>query len=178
MKQHQHGRIAILLICTTSLLLSIASANTIATEVYTWTDANGVVHYGDKPPDGQKAQIINIRETHGPGTTEATPTPGEAQPDPASDALMMNDAHEQETSPSQSAAEARREKIAKNREERREKQAEMDRTCATHRERLASIEPHRRVFYRDESGENVRMDDDKRIALVEESRDFLAENCD
>ena len=178
MKQHQHGRIAILLICTTSLLLSIASGNAIAIEVYTWTDANGVVHYGDKPPDGQKTQIISVRETHGPGTSGAVPSPGQAQPDPDSDAQIMNDAHEQETSPPQSIADAKREEIAKNRKERREKQAEMDRMCAQHRVRLASVEPNRRVFYTDESGENVRMDDDKRIALVEESKDFLAKNCD
>ncbi|MFB3079539.1 MAG: hypothetical protein ACE1Y4_16190, partial [Lysobacterales bacterium] len=73
---------------------------------------------------------------------------------------------------------ARREKIAKNRKERREAQATMDRLCVDHRERLASIEPRRRVTYTDESGERVRMDDDKRIALVEESKDFLTENCD
>ena len=89
----------------------------------------------------------------------------------------MNDAHEQETSPPQSIADAKREEIAKNRKERREKQAEMDRMCAQHRVRLASVEPNRRVFYTDESGENVRMDDDKRIALVEESKDFLTKNC-
>ncbi len=177
MKQHQHDRIAILLMCTASLLLSIASGNAIATEVYTWTDANGVVHYGDKPPDGQQAQIINVRETHGPGTTEADPSPGEAQSDPASDALAVNDAPEQETSPPQSVADARREKIANNRKERREAQAAMDRLCVDHRERLAHVEPNRRVFYLDESGERVRMDDDKRIALVEESKDFLTKNC-
>ena len=175
MQQHQHDRIAILLICTASLMLSLAGSNAIATEVFTWTDANGVVHYGDKPPDGQKAQIINVRET--PGTTEADPTPGEAQPDPASDAPIMNATNEQETSPPRSAADAKREQIATNRKKRREMQAEVDRMCAKHRGRLASIEPTRRVFYIDESGENVRMDDDERIALVEESKDFITKNC-
>ncbi len=178
MKQNQHDKIAIWLICAASLLLSITSGNAIATEVYTWTDANGVVHYGDRPPDGQKTQITNVRETHDPGTTEADPTPGEAQPDPASDALIMNDADEQETSPPQSIADAKREEIANKRNERREEQAEMASMCAQHSARLASVEPSRRVFYTEESGEVVRMDDDKRIALVEESKDFLAKNCD
>ena len=48
---------------------------------------------------------------------------------------------------------------------------------ATNRVRLERVEPNRRIFYTDESGENVRMDDDKRIALVEESKDFLTKNC-
>ena len=90
----------------------------------------------------------------------------------------MNDAYEQETSPPQSIADAKREEIANRRKQKREKQAEMDHLCAQHRTRLAGVEPNRRVFYKDESGETVRMDDDKRIALVEESKDFLAKNCD
>ncbi len=135
MKQHQHDKIASSFICTASLLLSITSSSAIANEVYTWTDANGVVHYGDRPPDGQKAQVINVRET-----------PGDRQPDPASEALITGDADKQETSPPQSAAEARREEIAKNRKERRETEAEMDLLCEKHRERLANVEPHRRVF--------------------------------
>ena len=178
MKQNQHDKIAKWLICTASLLLSITSGNAIATEVYTWTDANGVVHYGDRPPEGQKTQIINVRETRDPGTTEADPKPAEAQPDPASDALITNGVLEQEISPPQSIAGAKREEIANKRRERREKQAKMASMCAQHSARLASVEPNRRVFYTEESGEVVRMDDDKRIALVEESKDFLAKNCD
>jgi hypothetical protein len=27
---------------------------------FKWTDANGVVHYSDQPPDGQNAQLINM----------------------------------------------------------------------------------------------------------------------
>jgi hypothetical protein len=40
------------------------------------------------------------------------------------------------------------------------------------------MEPARRVFYTNEQGESVRMDDDERMALIEESRAFLAENCE
>jgi hypothetical protein len=46
-----------------------------------------------------------------------------------------------------------------------------------HRQRLEQLEPARRVFYTDETGESVRMDDDQRLALIEESRAFLDENC-
>lgn len=169
MKQQQHRTIVFLLTCMTSLLVVIASASVIATEVYKWTDANGIVNYADRPPDGQKAQTINVRDTHLPGNT---------QPDAARDAVVMDNADGQETSPPQSAADARREKIAKDRKERRVSRAEMDRKCAIHRQRLATMEPSTRVMYRAENGEVVRMDDDVRLAQVEESKAFIAENCD
>ncbi|MEE8494908.1 MAG: DUF4124 domain-containing protein [Xanthomonadales bacterium] len=178
MRQQQPYRIVVLLTCMMAVLLSAMGGSAVASEVYTWTDANGVVHYGDVSPDGQKVQIIDLRITHRPATTEAYSNPGDTQPDPASEAIIKKDADRQETSPPRSAADARREKIAKHRKERREAQAAMDRKCTKHRERLASTEPHRRVFYTDESGEPVRMDDDERIALVEESRVFIAKNCD
>ena len=41
MKQHQHDKIAISLICTASLLLSITSGSAIANEVYTAADYGG-----------------------------------------------------------------------------------------------------------------------------------------
>ena len=178
MKQQQQYRIVLLITCMMTLLVSVMSGSAVAREVYTWTDANGVVHYSDKPPDGEKAQTVNIWGTRRSGSTRAEPDPGDTQPDAASDAVVKDDTGGQESTTPQSLADAKREQIARDREERRETQAEMDRMCAKHGERLASVEPHRRVFYTDESGETVRMDDDKRIALVEESRDFLAKNCD
>lgn len=178
MKQPQHYRIAILLTCVTSLLVSFTSGNAIATEVYRWTDANGVVHYGDKPPDGQTTQTINVTEPPRSSATEAYPGPGGTQPDAASDAVINDPANGQETDPPQSLADARREKMAEDRKKRRETQAETERLCAKHGTRLEQVEPHRRVFYKNERGESVRMDDDKRIALVEESKDFIAKNCD
>jgi hypothetical protein len=68
--------------------------------------------------------------------------------------------------------------MSKEREERREAQAEADRMCALHRQRLEQMEPARRVFYTDEAGESVRMDDDRRMGLIEESKEFIAKNCE
>jgi len=174
MKQRQHYRIVILLTCMASLLVSFASGNAIATEVYKWTDESGVVHYGERPPAGQTTQVIDIPETRNPGATPTDPDPGVTQPD----AAINNPVNGQETDPPQSLADAKREKMAEDRKKRRETKAETDALCAKHRTRLDQVEPHRRVFYKDERGEPVRMDDDKRIAIVEESKDFIAKNCD
>ena len=63
MKQHRQHRNVVLLTCIATLLLCIASASAIAAEVYTWTDADGNVHYGDKPPTGQNVDTVKFRNT-------------------------------------------------------------------------------------------------------------------
>ncbi len=67
--------------------------------------------------------------------------------------------------------------MAKDREERMKEQAETERLCGLHKQRLEQVEPARRVFYTNEKGEPVRMDDEQRVRLVEESKDFLEKNC-
>ena len=170
MKQKQHHRIVILLACMMSLLVGISSGNTLADEVYKWTDANGIVHYGDKPPEGQDAQTVNIRETKPPGTTQSDTRPQTV--------TIADDSGGQESPPAQSFAQARREKLANDRKEQRAAQAELDAMCELHRKSLADIEPNRRVFYKGENGDTVRMDDEQRISLVNESKDFIAKNCE
>ena len=178
MKQQQKCRSVFSLTCMVPLLAIAMSGGVAAKEIFSWTDENGILHYSDMPPGGQNVQIIEVGKTQRNSTTKAYATPGDTQPDPDSDAVIEDLPDGQETSEPLSIADAKREQIARNRKERREAQAEMDHLCAKHRARLASVEPRRRVFYTDERGETVRMDDDKRISLVEESRDFLAENCD
>ena len=160
MKQQQHCRIVILLTCITAFLLCIASGSAIATEVYTWTDADGNVHFGDKPPSGQKAETVSIR---------AAP--------PASNAVIDDNASGQNSSASPSAAEVKRQEIVDNRQQHRDQQAQTDRMCAIHARRLEKMEPNRRVYYQDADGETSLIDDDRRVALIEESKAFIANNC-
>lgn len=62
------------------LLISL-SQGAFAAKVYTWTDENGVTHYGEHPPKGVNAKKINARTGH----SEPTPTPEtpEAAPETA-----------------------------------------------------------------------------------------------
>ena len=143
-----------------------------ATEVYTWTDKDGIVHYSDAPLNDGESQKIEVEGAYPPGTTDAYPSSEESVA-PATVSSQAGDAE----SP-QSAAQQRREQIAENREERREAKAENDQLCAKHRQRLTQMEPARRVFYTDEKGESVRMDDDRRMELIKEDKDFIAKNCE
>lgn len=44
-----------------ALLLSSAMASAV---VYKWTDAQGKIQYGDRPPDGVKAEIVELYGAH------------------------------------------------------------------------------------------------------------------
>ena len=75
------------------------------------------------------------------------------------------------------AAQQRRQEIAERRQAMLERQAETQVMCERHRKRLEQMEPARRVYYRDETGQEVRMDDVQRVSLIEESREYVTENC-
>jgi hypothetical protein len=164
-------RTKILLILATGFAWAWISS-VAATEVYTWTDQDGIVHYSDSPLSGGESLKIKIGGTYRPGTTGAYP-PSEA---PAASAAVSSQAGAGESP--QSAAQRRREQIAEDREERREAKAEIDQMCAKHRQRLTQMEPARRVFYTNEKGESVRMDDGPRMEMIKEDKEFIAKNCE
>lgn len=153
-----------LLFLATALAGSAGLTAAFAAEVFTWTDEEGIVHYSDMPPDDKDARQIDVEDVYKPGTVEPTVPASQSQAEPGQTP--------------QSAAQQRRERMSKEREERREAQAETDRMCALHRQRLEQMEPARRVFYTNEAGESVRMDDDRRMGLIEESKEFIAKNCE
>ena len=136
-----------------------------ATEVFTWTDQDGIVHFSDTPLPGAESQKIEVEGT----------SPSSAAP--AASTAVPSQTPAGETP--QSAAQQRREQIAEDRQERREVKAEIDQMCAKHRQRLSQMEPgRRRVFYTNEKGESVRMDDDQRMGLIREDKEFIAKNCE
>jgi hypothetical protein len=135
------------------------------TEVYTWTDEDGTVHFSDSPRPSGPMDVIDVEEAYRPGTEGAYDESGAPPAGETGETV-------------QSAAQQRREKIAQEQADRQNEQAETDRLCGLHRQRLEQMEPARRVFYVNEEGESVRMDDDQRMGLIDESKAFLAANCD
>lgn len=153
-------------------LASCAWLNTAAaTEVYSWTDESGTLNFSDRPPANDGSQIINVDDAYRPGTTGAYPLNEDNADAPSASAEAGS------TGETLSAAQQRREDIAKVREERKEAQAEKEQMCGKHRKRLEQMEPARRVFYVNERGEEIRMDDDRRMKLIDESKDYIAKNC-
>ena len=117
----------------------------------------------------------------GPATTDTKTIQLKSSPggvsyaDPVSEADEPIPAVEEEMP--LTAAQQRRQEIAERRQAMQERQAETQVMCERHRQRLEQMEPARRVYYRDENGQEVRMDDVQRVSLIEESREYVAENC-
>lgn len=133
-------------------------------EVYRWVDENGVVHFGDKAPQQQEAEVISIPESSGVSPQRSS------RPEPGNPA----DNQEPQPSPAQQARDARA-------EARQERQAEAKVTaanCKMARELISKLEPTPRVIVTHEDGTVTRMDDDERLAKIAEAKAFVAENCD
>jgi hypothetical protein len=59
-------RLALLLICTLSFPA--------LAQVYKWTDANGVTHFGSQPPPGQQEQVPIRKNSHKAAAPENEPS--------------------------------------------------------------------------------------------------------
>lgn len=152
-----------------SLCLALLTLAADATgQVYRWVDENGVVHYGDRAPQGVEATLVGVK----PNTVPIS------RPEPAaSDAEGAAEA-EGEAAESLSYAEQRRRERAERRQEQEKAARERQANCDAMRSRKAFLEPSPRVLVEDEDGTTRRLDDDERLRLLSEANAYLAENCD
>ena len=67
MKQIDNNRCTIIPWLLLALATGLVTTHSLAGEIYKWTDENGLVHFGDRPPQGQQAQSINTPEAAWPG---------------------------------------------------------------------------------------------------------------
>ncbi|MDD3447643.1 MAG: DUF4124 domain-containing protein [Gammaproteobacteria bacterium] len=143
-----------------ALLLLVLAAPAVAGGIYRWTDAQGQVHFGDRPPAGAGEAL--------PLTSR--PTPPAPEPDAGArrarqDRLLRAFETERRERAEQAAA-------ARAETERRE------RNCRAARERLAGARSAAYLFRRDGSGERVILDDGERAAAEAESEALVARWCD
>jgi hypothetical protein len=158
-----------------ALTTTLISANALATEVFSWTDKNGVTHFSDTAPEGQEVNTIALPDNPVDASSATVDTP-----DPADDpAIASEDKPVSDLAVEPlTAAQQKRKEIAESREERRKAEAKSAGLCQEHRQRLTQMEPSRRVIYTNEAGETVRMDDEQRVNMIEEDKTYIAENCD
>ncbi len=147
----------IVMIAAMFSMACLFSAPAWAQQMYKWTDENGVVHFSETPPQGQDAEVSDIPEGAQPmgQAPMSEPAPG--------------DMH--------SVAQERRDELAQKRQQSQAEAAIRDAECAARRAEVARLEPNRRVFYEDASGETVRMDDQVRVDRVAAAKKFIQENC-
>jgi hypothetical protein len=126
-------------------------------QVYKWVDEKGVTHYGERPPQGKKAQEVEQRLAN-PGSA-----PGKAA----------------QPSWKEQDLEFRRRRIETEQTEAKTKQQEAARSqaCNQARDQLAQTRSARRLYRLDEKGERVFQSDEERNASVARFEQLVSERC-
>jgi hypothetical protein len=127
-------------------------------EVYKWTDAEGRVHFGDRPPQGE-AETVPM-----PGRTGDAPvaTPEERL---EKQRRLLNAFEEERRQKRDAQAQARQEK------------AERQRNCAEARDNLHSQETASAVYRLGPDGERVYLDEGEREQALARARAAVAQWC-
>ena len=142
----------------TGALLCTVSAE--AGEIYKYTDADGNVHYGDRPTgDPTEERLAIVSRGTDPAAVQAR-----------IDARQERDATRQE-------ARTTRAEAAEAEAEERSVAAERAARCEENRVRLQTYTDSRRLYREDENGERVYLDDDAREEAMQQVRDQIDEYC-
>src|ERR1700727_1452468 len=108
--------------------------------VYKWVDADGKVHYGDRPPDGVHAQVVEMLGTHETHTAAAPPSAN------ATAAAAAKPADAQANTPKVSAEEAA---------------ANHDKLCADAQDRYKKLVEGRHLYKVGNDGQRQYMTSDE-----------------
>lgn len=139
--------------------LAVAGAVS-ASDIYKWTDAEGNVHFGDRPSGASSEERLAI---------------GSRPTDPErvqSIVQARNDARAE-----RSAAEAAAKSAEPTAEERRAAEAERKEKCNTYKERLQKFVTSRRLYRQDENGERVYLDEEETLAARARVQEQVLEYC-
>lgn len=147
------------------LILLVASvAHADPGTVYKWTDKEGNVHYTDcPPPPGCKAEVI-----------ESQATPSAADVEQARQRL-----EKLLTEQEQATAVRQEERLERQRQQAAaiEQAAARKGMCIMARQNLHALLMERPVYYIDEKGERVFLDDASHKAEIERMRELIKEHC-
>ena len=147
------GRVALAVACA-ALAVAGAPANA---QVYKWVDEKGRTHYGEKPPEGTKANEV-------------------ARPTPPSDPKKTHDPEAWK----RKELDLRKERIERERREARDgarTSAERERRCRQARSAMDRIENVQGLYRLDDKGQRVYFTDAERDEERRKARAAIAENC-
>jgi len=142
-----------------ALAIMISSA-ALADDIYKWTDADGNVHYEDRPsgdPSEQRLQFSYNRTN-----ASAVQNRVQSQRDVAT---TRREAREE--------AEADKQTAAENRAAAEQKLAQ----CHSYRAKLKTMLESRRVYREDEAGERSYLDDAQRAEARTKAEELIKETC-
>ena len=148
------------IIAAASLLALLTSSAAFAGDIYKWTDADGNVHYGDKPVGDTPIERVGIAsQPTDPATVQAmTQARSDARAQAAEDKAAA------------AADEPSAEDLRAEAQERAQK-------CTSYRQQMQTFVASRRLYREDESGERVYLDEEQTRAARERVENQINEYC-
>ena len=146
------------------LMTLLALAANVDAEIYKWVDEEGNVHYSDSEPP----------PTHEPELIEVMPGPSEDEIKRAKQRLEALMAEQEE-----SKALGEKDRLERERQQVAATQVaiEKKRVCIRARQNLHELLMRRPVYYIDDRGERVFLDDEMHVAEIGRMGELIAENC-
>ncbi len=142
-------------IMITSLLFSLVTVSANA-GTYKWLDDNGNVVYSQQPPEGRPYESV---KTTKPNSVSLQPSPTEKS--------FISGKQEEDK---ESELDRKVEQVAA-----KDQQMRAD-NCKAAKNNLQTYTVYRRI--QNEDGEIIRLDDNERARLIEESKEAIKEFCD
>lgn len=148
-----------LAIATVSMLAIIAANSAFAGDIYKWTDAEGNIHYGDRPVGEQPERVAIVSQPTDPARIQAaTQARAEAR-----------------TAKSKAAAAAAAE--GPSPEDLQAEAAERAARCTTVKAQMQQLVTSRRLYREGADGERVYLDESESLAARERVENQIAEYC-
>lgn len=146
-------------IAIASILTLIGASAAFAGDIYKWTDADGSIHYGDRP-SGEQPVVVAIASR----PTDSAQIQADAR-DRAESRALANEA--------KAAAAAERPTAA----ELKAEAAERAQKCAGVKAQMQQLITSRRLYREDNNGERVYLDESETAAARERVENQISEFC-
>ena len=150
------------LLATIAALATVLAGSALASDIYRYTDAEGNVHYVDRPtgdPTEERVSIVSRR-------SDTSQVQARTEPPPVAGAPT-------EQSSGDGAAEPKKLTRAEKKAAAREKAQK----CQGYRDQLETLVTSRRLYREDESGERVYLNDDETQDARDKVQELIEENC-
>lgn len=147
------------ILLTGLLLAASASSHVIAEEMYRWVDAEGKVHFGDRPPTGTQAQDIS----------------GELAPINSADGNVAGSNTAQSQPAGSRQARLEREYQSRQRQQQLERQQRLAKACREAQKQLRIIQG--RVAFIDDNGREMVITERERQQRAQQLQREIARTC-
>jgi len=151
------SRNALFVITTASLLIG---GTALSGEIYKWTDADGDVHYGDRPTGTDIERLDMISNSTDNDAIQAS----------------VEARHDREAA--RSEARSKRDEADQAAAESRAEAAQRGVKCQESRSRMQTYLQSRRLYKQDDAGERVYLDEDQTMQARADTQEMIQKYCD